>query len=101
MADWLLQANSVITRESNWLLFPVVVNFVLEALGYPCKTAEIEFAYKNYYKFKEHYLESGWFFDGQNDRAVDYYNAWGITYDLFWLHLVKPDFDGEFIIVMC
>jgi hypothetical protein len=23
--------------------------------------------------------------------------AWGITYDLFWLHLVKPDFDGEFI----
>jgi hypothetical protein len=58
-------------RESNWLLFPVVVNFVLEALGYACKTAEIEFAYKNYYKFKEHYLESGWYFDGQNDRAVD------------------------------
>jgi|GEM_PF-3248980 len=44
VANWLLQVNSVVTRESNWLLFPVVVNFVLEALGYACKTAEIEFA---------------------------------------------------------
>ncbi len=50
VANWLLQVNSVVTRESNWRLFAVVVNFVLEALGYACKTAEIEFAYKNYYK---------------------------------------------------
>jgi hypothetical protein len=96
VAAWLLQVNSVTTPDNNWLLFPVVVNFALDALGYADNTLSIAYAYKKFYEFKENYLENGWFFD--KPSGVDYYNAWGITYDIFWIHLLRPNFDREFIL---
>jgi hypothetical protein len=98
VANWLLQVNSVVTRESNWLLFPVVVNFVLEALGYACKTAEIEFAIRITISSKNIILRAARIL---TDKTIELsiITAWGITYDLFWLHLVKPDFDGSLLIL--
>jgi hypothetical protein len=96
VADWLLQVNSVSTYENNWLLFPVIVNFSMDALGYKSNTNGVDDSIQNYYKFKKYYIEKGWFSDGQG--VVDFYNAWGITYEMFWFHLLMPDFDREFIV---
>ena len=48
-----------------------------------------------YDQFRMHYLEHGWFFDRAG--TVDYYNAWGIAYPLFWIHRMQPGFDAEFL----
>lgn len=90
VAGWLLQVNAMATHRNNWLLFPVVVNCALSALG--CQDARRE---PRYDQFKQDYLDHGWFFD--RPRGVDFYNTWGITYDLFWIHLLQPEFDRDFI----
>jgi hypothetical protein len=45
--------------------------------------------------YRRYFLEQGWFFD--RPHGVDYYNVWGITYDLFWIHTVDPGFEPDFI----
>jgi hypothetical protein len=55
-----------------------------------------EFDRRNFDEFKINYLQNGWFRDGQNDH-VDYYNAWGISYDIYRIHLFDPFFGHEFV----
>lgn len=98
VAEWLLGVNTAITSKNNWLLFPVVVNFVLDALGYAGEAKTGSYHPSGYYEFKQDYLESGWFFDRPD--GVDYYNTWGITYDIFWIHLLQPQFDKNFILTV-
>jgi hypothetical protein len=90
VADWLLQVNARRTHANNWLLFPVVVNCALSALKYQDARRD-----PRYDQFKEDYLDHGWFFD--RPRGVDFYNAWGIGYDLFWIDLLQPELDRDFI----
>jgi hypothetical protein len=90
VADWLLQVNAKAVWPNNWLLFSVVVNSALAALGYDSARAD-----PRYDQFKANYLDHGWYYD--RPHGVDYYNAWGITYDLLWIHLLRPDFDRDFI----
>ena len=91
VAKWLQQVDLVkITYGNNWILFPVVVHAFLKAVGYSSNAD-----YSNFEVFKTNYLESGWFFD--KPHGVDYYNAWGISYDIFWLHLLDPDYERGFI----
>lgn len=92
LAIWLLQTK--VGRplgEGNVALFPVVVEAFLKNVGYVT-----DFDRRNFDKFKTNYLQNGWFRDGPNGN-VDYYNAWGIPYDIYWLHLFDPSFDHEFI----
>jgi hypothetical protein len=96
VAAWLLGVNAVITPDNNWLLFPVIVNFALDALGHGKCEQTVPYHPSGYDQFKQDYLESGWFFD--RPEGVDYYNAWGITYDIFWLHILRPDFDRSFVL---
>jgi hypothetical protein len=91
VADWLLQVNHVMAYKSNWLLFPVVVNYCLGALGYQDIKPD-----RRYYEFKKYYLGHGWFFDPP--EGIDFYNCWGITYDVSWIHLLQPEFDHDFIV---
>jgi hypothetical protein len=92
ISTWLLQAKTArISFDSNWLLFPVVIEAFLKNVGYLA-----EFDRRNFDKFKTNYLQDGWFRDGQ-DGNVDYYNAWGISYDIYWIHLFDSSFDAEFI----
>ena len=90
VADWLLQVNGVEVVPNNWQQLSVVVNFALNALGYERARDD-----PRYDQFKANYLGHGWYFD--KPHGVDYYNAWGITYDLLWIHLLRPDFDRDFI----
>jgi hypothetical protein len=77
-----------LTRDRIW--FRLVEAF-LKNVGYL-----EEFDRRNFDEFKINYLQNGWFRDGQNDH-VDYYNAWGISYDIYWIHLFDPFFDHEFV----
>jgi hypothetical protein len=91
--DWLKQVDTApVLRTNNWLLFPVVVRAFLKSVGERHLPD-----YSGYWRFKEgSYRESGWFTDGPG-KPVDFYNAWGISYDLFWIHQMDPELDANFI----
>jgi hypothetical protein len=93
IATWLKQASArKIGYDNNWLLFPAVVNAFLKGAGYQ-RGAD----YRSYWEFKNSsYKEAGWFTDGPKGK-VDFYNAWGISYELLWLHLMDPALDRAFI----
>jgi hypothetical protein len=93
VAAWLQQVNGKEVFDNNWHLFVVFVDAVLEKLGSVDNRAE---ALKHYLRLKQFYRGEGWFSDGPND-VYDYYNAWGIHYQLFWLQQVSPEWDKEFI----
>lgn len=90
---WLSQVDRApVLRENNWLLFPVAVRAFLKGVG---ERANPD--YRGYWKFKSgSYRESGWFTDGPG-KAVDFYNAWGISYELFWIHQMDPELDPAFV----
>lgn len=92
VAGWLLQVNtSRIRVRNNWLLFPEIVNAALNALGWPAPLG-----FENYREFKAlHYRGHGWFFD--IPEGIDFYNCWGIGYDLYWLDCLAPHLDRLFL----
>lgn len=92
-ARWLLQVNGKKVEDNNWHLFVVCVNLVMDSFGYP---ADLKNAKAHYDRFKLFYRGDGWFSDGPANR-FDYYNAWGIHYQLFWIDQVRPSWDHEFI----
>lgn len=96
VSEWLVQAGRATTPPDNWMLFPVLVNLVLSKLSAdspgPILLAR---AHAQFAAYRKLYLESGWFNDPPN--GVDYYNTWGITYDLFWLIQIDPTFETDFI----
>lgn len=71
--------------------FPLTIQFVLKSL-----TGNDQINIKYYQRIKEFYNDDGWFKDGI-DGGYDYYNAWGFYYSLYWLSVIEPDFDKEFI----
>jgi hypothetical protein len=96
IARWLLPATKAATPQNNWILFPIVVDLVLVDLNAPGVERDLAAsAHREFAGYKRFYLESGWFVDGSN--GVDFYNSWGITYDLYWLHQIDTTFETEFI----
>lgn len=90
IASWLLLSAKAKTIKNNWLLSPYIINLFLSNVGFQTKDKN-----ENYLIFKKNYLENGWFRDGA-DGQIDYYNTWGISYDLFWILMMGGD-DSEFI----
>lgn len=90
VAAWLRQVNGVAPWPNNWRLFPVVVNLALNSLG-----VEPAPDTRRYDEFKRDYRGHGWFAD--SPRGTDFYNTWGIGYDVLWIRLLRPDFDRAFI----
>ncbi len=93
ISDWLLSVNGKGVPDNNWHLFPIMVNEVLSALGFG---GDEILAREHYARLKSFYQGNGWFSDGVGG-AHDYYNAWCIHYLLFWLNLINPDLDCDFI----
>jgi hypothetical protein len=97
IADWLLSATNKRTPPNNWLLFRVVISVVLVSLdGAGAPAGLLEQAHASFAEYTKNYLDHGWFYD--RPRGVDFYNTWGITYDLFWIHTVDPDFESDFVV---
>jgi len=93
ISTWLLSINGKVFADCNWHLFPVMVNEVLAALGCPGDQA---LSLVHYAKVKSYYRGDGWFSDGPNG-PYDYYNAWGFHYALYWINLINPKLDPDFI----
>jgi hypothetical protein len=90
---WLLQVNGKQVSDNNWHIFVAFTNVVLHALGQPADLGE---ARRHYLRLKSFYRGDGWFSDGPS-AVFDYYNAWGIHYQLYWLARVDPSWDPDFI----
>lgn len=82
---WLKSALAAkVKNNNNWLLFQPVIGSVLYDLG-QAESANLS----GYHAFAGNYLEAGWFRDGPRGE-IDFYNTWGIAYDLYWLHKLNP-----------
>ncbi|MDB6161082.1 MAG: hypothetical protein JWO04_4788 [Gammaproteobacteria bacterium] len=95
---WLLAGARAQTPASNWMLFPVVISVVLASLAPDNASRDqlLQRAHQVFTDYKQYYLDYGWFYD--RPHGVDFYNAWGITYDLFWIHTVDPAFEPDFVV---
>jgi len=93
---WLTQVNTQSVLDNNWHLFVVIVDRVLSALGQPPPRSS---ARVHYERIKEFHIGGGWFKDGPTGH-VDYYNAWGFHYFLYWIDRIDPSWDPEFIHAM-
>jgi hypothetical protein len=92
---WLSGATRAETFATNWELFPITVSLTLARLHGDTTYADLlPAAQRKFSHYRRLYLESGWFMD----EHVDFYNAWGITYELLWMHLIDPAFESEFIL---
>jgi len=92
VAAWLQQVDGLKTPGNNWLMFSVTVDVVLRGLGVAGAGSDSN---PNYPIFKQNYLGNGWFADPP--KGVDFYNAWGMSYELFWITFIDPQFDPDFI----
>ena len=90
---WLKQSEAHRVPDNNWHLFPVFIGAVLTSLNLPNDHTRVE---ENYARFKDFYRGDGWFSDGPG-QTYDYYNAWAMQYQLYWLQEVDPQWDREFI----
>lgn len=96
VTQWLLPATRATTPQNNWILFPIIVDLVVANLtGSGGDSDLLARAHRDFERYKAFYVESGWFLDGSN--RIDFYNVWGITYDLFWMAQIDPKFDADFI----
>ncbi|HEY1724483.1 MAG TPA: DUF2264 domain-containing protein [Steroidobacteraceae bacterium] len=91
---WLRQDEGAQMPANVWLLSPVTVRVVLHALGVPGVSADAN-SDDNYQRFKRNYVGNGWFSDPP--EGVDFYNTWGMSYELFWISYIDPQFDHDFI----
>jgi hypothetical protein len=97
ISNWLLTAATRRTPPDNWMLFPVVISVVLVHLNAEVPATDLlAKARAQFTDYKRYYLDHGWFTDPPN--GVDFYNTWGIPYDLFWIHWVDPTFEPDFIV---
>ena len=93
VVGWIGQVEGKRVSDNNWHLFPVFIDAVLRSFGVAPDRA---IATKHYERFKEFYRGDGWFSDGPGE-IFDYYNAWSIHYQLYWLQQVDPNWDSAFI----
>nr|WP_290221669.1 DUF2264 domain-containing protein [Trichocoleus desertorum] len=85
IADYLFQCTKVEYYSNNWLLFNVITNTVLKRLGMPYVPEQIA---KNLQICNRMYVGDGWYRDGFQAYAVDYYNFWVFHYySLMWVIL--------------
>lgn len=92
LITWLRRAATADRPTNNWLLFGATADAVVAALEGRAVTS-----LPAYERFKPHYLGHGWFSDAAATRVVDYYNVWGITYQLAFLRLIQPGYDSAFL----
>ena len=90
---WLSGGIAREVPDNNWHLFGTFVPLVLRSL---CEPADLGPAREHYSRLKTFYRGEGWFSDGPG-KVYDYYNAWGIHYQLYWIGQVDPTWDPEFI----
>lgn len=83
---WLGQAIGRRTVDNNWHLFVILIDAVLSVLA-----DEHDFSSWDLLdRIDSFRVADGCFRDGPNGN-VDFYNAWGFHYSIFWLGEIRPD----------
>jgi hypothetical protein len=82
--SWLAGILGKRTRDSNWVLFPVIVQQFLATVGGPHSPAEIEHGLA---RIEQWYVGDGWYTDGAG-QCFDYYAGWAMhLYPLMWARI--------------
>ena len=86
---WLKQAVGKQTADNNWHLFVVLIDLVLTTLD----PEHVFSSQDRLRRVQDFYVSDGCFKDGPNGQ-VDFYNAWGFQYLLFWVHEISDTLVG-------
>jgi hypothetical protein len=77
---WLRALALFKVHDNNWHLFPVLILLALRHL----KAKDLPASGLGHYaRIREFHRGAGWYADGR-ELKIDYYNAWGFHYPLFW-----------------
>jgi len=90
---WLRQAVGKDTADNNWHLFVVLIDFILTALDPTHRFSSMD----RLRRVQSFYVSDGCFKDGP-DGLIDFYNAWGFHYLLFWIHEIAGPMVADFAI---
>ncbi|GFJ96119.1 DUF2264 domain-containing protein [Phytohabitans rumicis] len=92
VVDWLAGFGGKRTWQSNWVLFPVMVQQFLADIGGPHDPAQIEAGLD---RIEQWYVGDGWYTDGAG-RCFDYYAGWAMhLYPLLWARMSGDRERGE------
>jgi hypothetical protein len=91
VGQWLGQAVGRDTADSNWHLFVVLIDLVLADLEPGHRFASAD----RLARVREFMRADGCFTDGPGGQ-VDFYNAWGFHYALFWIQRISQGRLGDF-----
>jgi hypothetical protein len=92
VVDWLAGFAGKRTWQSNWVLFPVVIQQFLAGVGGPHDPAAIEAGLD---RIEQWYVGDGWYTDGDG-RCFDYYAGWAMhLYPLLWARMSGDRARGE------
>lgn len=81
---WLAGAGGKRARDSNWVLFPVVIQQFLASVGAPHAPDDIEYGLE---RIERWYVGDGWYTDGDG-QCFDYYAGWAMhLYPLLWVRM--------------
>jgi hypothetical protein len=84
VVDWLAGFAGKRTWQSNWVLFPVVIQQFLAGVGGPHDPAAIAAGLD---RIEQWYVGDGWYTDGDG-RCFDYYAGWAMhLYPLLWVRM--------------
>jgi len=90
---WLRHAVGKDTADNNWHLFVVLIDLILTTLDptHRFKSAD------RLRRVQSFYVSDGCFKDGPKG-LIDFYNAWGFHYLLFWIHEIGGPLVADFAI---
>lgn len=92
VVGWLAAFAGKRTWQSNWVLFPVMVQQFLAGVGGPHDPAAIEAGLD---RIEEWHTGDGWYTDGAG-RSFDYYAGWALhLYPLLWARMSGDRVRGD------
>lgn len=87
IGDWFRHILQYPFEDKNWVLFNVIINSFLKAVGQKYYQDQIDFYLKRY---DSYYEAEGWYRDGYTTQ-YDYYNPWALHfYPHLWIEM-EPD----------
>lgn len=93
IANWLRAMATLEVYDNNWHLFPITILLVLRQFD----AEDLPSGGRDHYaRLRGFHLGAGWYADGKREK-VDYYNAWGFHYGLFWVRELAPVLDPRFL----
>jgi hypothetical protein len=89
--SWLGQVAQARPSDNNWNLYPVLIQEVIRSFG---GQVDEELSHHRWARFASFRIGGGWYSDGEERGNIDWYAAWGIYYELWWIRRISPGYGG-------